>query len=256
MQEQTPSVLWRLFADLSYSKQAFPTTIVQSILTVLVGSRAHGLHTDTSDYDWRGVFVVPTMDLLAIDGSPKTTSWIEGKDGEKVDDTSWELSHFCKLAMQCNPTILEALLAPPNDEKTTDEGMRLRALFPSFLSKKRVFDAFTGYAKNQEKKMLDRQLTRPAKFMAAYLRTLYNATELLETGTFTVRIADVPTIGEQVRRAKEGGMSEGEAIDLALELRKRAEAALAVSALPERADIGAINAYVRSVRLAHFDTAA
>lgn len=225
---------------------------LQTILTVLVGSRAHGLHNEESDYDWRGVFVVPTEDVLKIGGSIKTTSWIEGKDGENVDDTAWEVSHFCKLATQCNPTILEALLAPLEPSKSEAEGALIRRLFPHFLSKKRVFDAFTGYSKNQEKKMLDRNSETPGKFMAAQLRTLYQGAELLETGSFTVRIADVPVIGEQVRRAKMGQMRAGEAIDLSIELRKRCEEALNVSTLPDEPNLEKINDVLLAIRRNHW----
>ncbi len=59
-----------------------------TILKVVVGSQAHGLATPESDFDYRGVFVVPTAEILSLNGTTKTTNWIEGKD----DDTSWELA--------------------------------------------------------------------------------------------------------------------------------------------------------------------
>mgnify|MGYP001501964861 CR=1 FL=1 len=43
------------------------------ILKVLVGSRAHGLSTETSDYDYRGVFVQPTETILSLGGKVQTT---------------------------------------------------------------------------------------------------------------------------------------------------------------------------------------
>jgi predicted nucleotidyltransferase len=70
-----------------------------TLLKVLVGSRAHKLHTETSDYDYRGVFVVPTEDFLKIGiAKPQQTSWIEGD----IDDTSWEIGKFLFLATKCN----------------------------------------------------------------------------------------------------------------------------------------------------------
>jgi predicted nucleotidyltransferase len=33
---------------------------MKQILKVLVGSRAHDLYTEDSDYDYRGVFIYPT----------------------------------------------------------------------------------------------------------------------------------------------------------------------------------------------------
>ncbi len=65
------------------------------ILKVLVGSRAHGLHTEESDYDWRGVFVVPTEEIFKVGAKIKDTNWIEGKE----DNTTWEIGHFMNMAV-------------------------------------------------------------------------------------------------------------------------------------------------------------
>lgn len=176
------------------------------ILKVLVGSRAHGLATPESDHDYRGVFVAPTREILKLGGHAKRTSWVEGKD----DDTSWELGHFLFLATKSNPTILETFLAPTVGE-THRLGLLLRDLFPLVWSSRGVRDAFVGYGLNQRKKFLEAKDGRPHKYAAAYLRTLFNAWELLRTGTFTVRIADTE-IGPTVRRFKEGDYTVGEVV--------------------------------------------
>lgn len=180
---------------------------MKTILKVIVGSQAHGLATPESDIDYRGVYLVPTAEILKIGGEKmKVTSWIEGA----VDDTSWELGHFLHMATKCNPTILETFLAPTVE--TTEEGEMIRALFSHVWNSRDVANAFVGYGLNQRKKFLDEKDKRPDKYAAAYLRSLYNGWELLETGTFTVRVADTQ-IGEKVRRFKNGDYSFGEVID-------------------------------------------
>lgn len=176
----------------------------ETILRVLVGSQAHGLATPESDFDYRGVFVVPTAKILSLEGAKETTSWIEGKE----DDTSWEIGHFLNMAVHCNPTILETFLAPtakdfvvPHDYLTL--GDELRNLFPHIWNSIGVKNAFIGYGMNQRKKFLEDKDLRPNKYAAAYLRSLYNGYELLTTGTFTIRIADTE-IGETVRAYKNG----------------------------------------------------
>ena len=176
------------------------------ILKVIVGSQAHGLATPESDTDYRGVFVQPTSEILKIGGHTRTTSWIEGND----DDTSWEIGHFLFLSMKSNPTILETYLSPIF--YSNELGRELRDLFPYVWDSKAVRDAFIGYGLNQRKKMLEDKDKRPNKYAAAYLRVLYNAFQLLSTGTFTIKIADTE-IGETVRRFKAGEFSKGEAID-------------------------------------------
>ena len=61
--------------------------------------------------------------------------------------------------------------------------------------------------------MLEKKDGRPAKYAAAYVRVLFNLCELLERGTFSVRISETP-VGEAVRKIKEGHYRPGEVIDM------------------------------------------
>ncbi len=70
-----------------------------------------------------------------------------------------------------------------------------------------------NYCENQRKKMLEKKDGRPAKYAAAYLRVLFNLAELLERGSFDMKIADT-SIGDTVRRVKQGDYRLGEVIDL------------------------------------------
>lgn len=191
---------------------------MNKILKVVVGSQAHGLATPDSDWDYRGVFITPTSELLKLGTKKQQTSWIEGND----DDTSWELGHFLNLATHCNPTILETFLAPSHD--ATALGEELRGLFPHVWNSKDVKNAFIGYGLNQRKKFLDKKDNRPNKFAAAYLRSLVNGEELLRTGTFTVRVAD-HEMGPTIRRFKEGDYRIGEVIDACEEWEQKLRAA-------------------------------
>jgi uncharacterized protein len=158
---------------------------MKTILRTLVGSRAHGLHTETSDYDYRGVFLVPTADILSLGYKEKAVAWLEGQ-GE--DATSYELAHFLHLATHSNPSILEVMVSPVLEE--TEEGKELRALFPYLWSSNGVLNAFCGYSKNQQKKFLEDKDARPGKYACAYLRVLLLGIELLEQGTMTVNIEE------------------------------------------------------------------
>lgn len=184
---------------------------MREILKVIVGSQAHGLATPESDFDYRGVFLEPTTEILKLGGHVTNTKWIEGKE----DNTSWELSHFLHLATKCNPTILEVFLAPTVGPYPS-EGEELRSLFKHVWNSKAVRDAFVGYGMNQRKKFLEDKDSRPSKYAAAYARTLFNAWELLTTGRFNVRIADTE-VGHVVRAFKNGDYTYGEVIDFCRE---------------------------------------
>lgn len=211
------------------------------ILKTLVGSRAHGLATKDSDYDYRGVFVAPTEDILKVNGKITTTHWIEGND----DDTSWEIGHFLKLATACNPTILEVFFSPVLE--STELGQELIALFPHVWNAQGVRDAFIGYSHNQRKKLMDGKDERGPKYAAAYLRVLYNAEELLRTGQFTVNISETD-IYKTIRAVKDGDASItlGDIINKCQEL--EASVNVAFKSCDKTTDMDAVNAFLLKVR--------
>ena len=165
-----------------------------TILKVLVGSQSHSLANAESDYDYRGVFVQPTSDMLRLGAKIKNNSWIEGK----VDQTMYEIGHFLHLACKSNPSILEVFKAPMqqiNPIGTGEKhfavwGDKLVDLFPYVWNPNDAFNAFTGYASNQRTKMFQRKDNKQSKFAVAYIRTLINLCDLLETGTFSLEIKD------------------------------------------------------------------
>lgn len=185
------------------------------LLKVIVGSQAHKLATPTSDFDYRGVFVVPTQEILKIGGDNiKHTSWIEGND----DDTSWEIGKFLLIATKCNPTVLETFLAPrapriTRDYTIRDEwGPQIQALFPHMWNSADVKNAFIGYGLNQRKKFFEDKDKRAPKYACAYLRVLYNAWELLSKGTFSVDMSNTE-IYDSLKNFKSGNYTRGEVID-------------------------------------------
>lgn len=210
------------------------------LLKVLVGSRAHGLATPESDYDFRGVFTVPTVEFFKVFPSIKETNWIEGE----IDNTSWELSHFLKMATKCNPTILETFLAPV--EETTPIGEDLRALFPYVWNSDDVKNAFIGYGLNQRKKFLEKKDNRSEKYAVAYLRTLIQAEELLRTGTFSVDMSKSSEF-ETLKRWKGGDCEPGEVIQKCVEWERDVLAAWADSPKKET-DMAKVDEFLLAVR--------
>ena len=234
---------------------------MKTILKVIVGSQAHGLANENSDFDYRGVFVVPTKEILKLGNKIHDTSWVEGKD----DDTSWEIGHFLNLASHCNPTILETFLAPlANPNANTEPGIgstwadELRALFPHIWNSKAVMDAFIGYGLNQRKKFFDDKDKRASKYAVAYLRTLYQAYELLTTGTFTIKIGHVPYIGPTLKTWKALSSVEilqnhsGEVIETCLLWEKRVREAYEQSPKKE-ANLEPVNEFLLKVRKEFWD---
>ncbi len=219
------------------------------ILSVLVGSRSHGLHNADSDYDYRKVFVQSTSEMHKLNAKIKNNSWFEGKE----DQTMYEIGHFLHLATKCNPSILEVFKAPRQPIAYTKAeivrlelwGAKLRALFPYVWNPIGVFEAFRGYAHNQRKKMFDKKDGRQAKFAVAYLRTLINLCDLLRTGDFSVEIKD-EEIKKDLKRIKDGDFKPGEVVDLAEALIDEAE--ILRDKCTHKPDIDKVNEFLLEIR--------
>jgi len=214
------------------------------LFTALAGSRAHGMETATSDVDHRSAIVVPTGELLRFGASGKLV-----KDMDRsVDENAWELERFLHLALNGNPNVLEALVAPV--VTSTSEGDELRSLFPRLLQRHKVHGAFS-FARSQKYGFAKPVHKRLNKAATHYLRVLYNGLELLRTGTMTVRVIDTD-IGPFLMRVKLGEEPLDKVIATGSQLESEYEEALATSPLPLKGDIEAINDFYLRVRKAHW----
>jgi len=154
---------------------------MKNIHKVVVGSRLHGLDNQDSDYDYRGVFKVDLIDILSPFRKTQNTSWIEGK----TDDTNYELINFVKMCATGNPSALEVIWSNRIVE-TTDIGMELVTNRQKFLDDEKIYFAHLGYAENQIKKMdlYNPDPKRTPKTIIAYIRSLRQGIELLDSGDF------------------------------------------------------------------------
>ena len=189
---------------------------MKQILRVLIGSRAHGTHNDNSDYDYRGVFVVPTKEILSLGSKPQQTSWIEGKN----DDTSYEIGKFLMMATKCNPNVLEMFFAPVI--RSEGLGIELRELFPHVWNSKDAFNAFRGYGANQRKKFFEDKDERAHKFLAAWLRTTWQAIQLFNTGKVPVNFFST-SIYNDLLEIRSGNYKKAEKLDLIFSLDRTLE---------------------------------
>lgn len=116
-----------------------------TILYVWAGSHAYGTNTESSDEDFRGVCVPP---LYYRHGFLNKFEQATIKDPDVV---VYDIRKFFKLAVDCNPSILEILFT---DDLIvcTDEGKCLLDHRDRFLSQK-VFYTFRGYARSQLKRI-------------------------------------------------------------------------------------------------------
>lgn len=209
----------------------------------VVGSRAYGLETQTSDTDVRGVFIAPTEMLWSLFGAPEQ---FEDNDAQTC---YWELQKFLVMALKSNPNVLECLYSPIC-EKITPLGERLLAIRESFLSQM-IFQTFNGYALSQFKK-LEQDLRNQG---AVRWKHAMHLLRLLLTGAAALRLHRVPVRVEEHREmllaVKRGEVSWEEVSCWRQTLHADFERALQETKLPERPDYETVNAFLIRARREH-----
>lgn len=112
------------------------------------GSHAYGTSLPTSDVDIRGVFAADPINIR--------TPWFIVRETEVTEDDDtklYELTHFMKLCLGCNPNIIETLWIDLDDIiQGSDIYCTLRNSRDKLLSKKIAHTTF-GYAMDQLKRI-------------------------------------------------------------------------------------------------------
>jgi predicted nucleotidyltransferase len=136
----------------------------QTVLLVVAGSRAYGVHLPTSDVDVKGVCVPPRRYVLGclsrFEQADKPSHMRVFHDtltdeergavrASKLEGVVFDVRKFMALATEGNPNILDVLFCRDEEVRlATPAGRRLRAERELFVSAK-ARHRFTGYAASQ-----------------------------------------------------------------------------------------------------------
>lgn len=167
----------------------------------LQGSRALGIENPNCDWDYRGVYIAKNKELLSFDKPKEQYEYVD----KELDYVIYEAKKFLRLAMQCNPSILQ-LLFLSSFEIETEIGKIIvanRKIFLSNIAKK----TYAGYAMSQilplkksDAIIINEKL---AKSIRHCFRLFEQGRELLETGKITVRLKNPERFFEISKMKKE-----------------------------------------------------
>jgi uncharacterized protein len=220
-------------------------TDYEVLLSGVVGSTAYGLAGPDSDVDRLGVFAYPTLDLLGLAARRDTI------DSHDPDVAMHEAAKYVRLALACNPTVLE-LMFLPQYETVNPLGVELINIRSWFLSAKRVRNAYLGYATQQFRRLEQRGGSfdsdiperRVAKHARHLKRLCHQGFQLYTTGELPIKLEnpqDYHAFGEAVAAGD---------IGLARQMIAEYEALfdVAPSMLPGEPDTAAAEAWLLRVR--------
>jgi predicted nucleotidyltransferase len=219
------------------------------ILEGVTGSTAYGLATENSDTDIKGVYLLPTREVLKIGFDLQHTT----KDHVDPDWVYHEVGKFMKLVISGNPTVTELLYL---DDYTvlTPVARVLIDNRNAFLSTKAVMNAYRGYAFSQAKRLNNRTeqgldgydsalKNRFAKHTRHCFRLLMQARQLLETGTLDVKV----TPEQREWLFAMGEKTASEVVDEFM--RQDSEFDNIKSVLPDKPDLEKLNNILYDIRM-------
>jgi hypothetical protein len=210
------------------------------IYRCVIGSRAYGLDVDGSDTDRRGVYLPPAERHWSMHGVP------EQLENEATQEVYWELEKFLVLALKANPNVLECLYSPLVETATPLAG-RLLAMRGRFLSRL-VYQTYNGYVLSQfDKLRADVRNRGQVKWKHAMhlIRLLLSGIVILREGVVPVR---VDAHRDRLLAIRRGEVPLEEVEAWRLSLHREFDAAAGVTALPERPDYEAADAFLIEAR--------
>jgi uncharacterized protein len=111
------------------------------------GAHLYGFPSPDSDYDLRGVHVLPLKDIVGLPARQDTIEVTELRDGLELDLVTHEVEKFFRLLLKRNGYVLEQLCSPLV-LTTTPAHAELLALVPRLLTRNHAHH-YMGFATTQ-----------------------------------------------------------------------------------------------------------
>lgn len=100
------------FPDLAHCRDIVAAQPHPLVFVTISGAHLYGFASADSDYDLRGVHILPTADLVGLDSPRETIDAMSVDRGVEIDLVTHEVAKFMRLMLKKNGYVLEQLLSP------------------------------------------------------------------------------------------------------------------------------------------------
>lgn len=179
----------------------------QLLFATISGAHPYGFPSPDSDYDLRGVRILPARDVLSLDARRDTLDVSQDLDGALIDLVTHDAEKFFRLLLRKNGYVLEQLLSPLV-VLTTPEHAELCELARGCITRHHAHH-YLGFARNQWQVFLKEQPQRVKPLLYVY-RVLLTGLHLMQTGQIEANLltlntqARLPYIDERVQAKQQG----------------------------------------------------
>jgi predicted nucleotidyltransferase len=164
----------------------FPDILLQQVKTqpfpllfTTIGAHLYGFPSADSDYDLRGVHVLPAADMLGLETPTDTIERNGIFDGLEVDLVTHDVRKFFLLLLKKNGYVLEQLYSPLIVQ-TTPEHAELKEIAGGCITKHHAHHYF-GFAETQWK-LFEKESPRRVKPLLYVYRVLLTGIWMMKTG--------------------------------------------------------------------------
>ncbi|WP_010587381.1 nucleotidyltransferase domain-containing protein [Schlesneria paludicola] len=193
------------------------------LFATISGAHLYGFPSPDSDFDLRGVHLLPIKDLVGLETGQETVEKSEIHDGLEIDLVTHDAKKFFNLMLKKNGYVLEQLLSPLIIF-TTAEHDELKSLAANCITRHHAHHYF-GFAETQWKlfQKADPPHVKPLLYVYRVLMTgihLMRTSEVQANLSRLNETAKLPYIDELIAR-KTGGPELGRLEQADLEFHRR-----------------------------------
>ncbi len=179
------------------------------LFVTISGAHLYGFPSPDSDYDLRGVHILPAREVLGLFPVEETVEWskITEPEGIQIDFVSHDVRKFFELILRKNGLVLENIFSPLIVH-TSPEHDELKAIAQTGVTKNHVHH-YLGFARSQWDFF---QKTHRVKQLLYVYRVLLTGIHLMQTGEIEAnlltlnakfQLAYVPELVEQKSTGEE-----------------------------------------------------
>lgn len=181
------------------------------LFATISGAHLYGFASRDSDYDLRGVHVLPLRDVIGIKAKRETIEASYLKQECEFDVVTHDATKFFLLLLKKNGYVLEQLFSPLVLH-TTPEHDELKSLARQFITRYHAYHYF-GFAATQWKFFMKESPPRVKPLLYVF-RVLLTGINLMQTGAVEANLATLNDkfklayLDELIRRKREGAEKE------------------------------------------------
>jgi predicted nucleotidyltransferase len=177
------------------------------LFATVSGAHLYGFPSPDSDYDLRGVHILPLREIVGLYRLKETIEVEDDSDGLELDLVTHDVAKFFRLMLKRNGYVLEQLFSPLIVH-TTPEHDELKAIASGCITKHHAHH-YLGFARTQWP-LFEKESPRRVKPLLYVYRVLLTGVHLMQTGEVEANLVTLnerfklPYIPELVERKLSG----------------------------------------------------